>query len=324
MVQRHDYCTLFSSNFITRGFAMVSSLLRHSPDSTVYVLCLDPLVKKLIEKEFSRATVVPVTLEEFESEELLELKRQRTLREYCWTCTPYIIHHCITKYNLPSCTYLDADLYFYSSPQPLHDELVEKSVSIIPHRYTPGHDHSKTSGIYCVQFMTFKNNAAGMEVLLWWRNACRGWCHEWFEDGKFGDQKYLDDWPERFQSIRVLSHLGGGVAPWNCQQYKLERDTEGRILINHQGQLSTLIFYHFHGVKFYQYFIDLGGYSLSSEYLENLYRPYIRELHETVRKFESYPFVNLNNQQNSFSWNDFKYLCYKFLHGKISILPVRN
>ena len=90
---------------------------------------------------------------------------------------------------------MDADLYFYQDPQILIDEIPKnKSVLITQHNYYPKYDQSKTSGIYCVQFMYFKNDNEGMKVLKWWRDKCIEWCYNRFEDGKFGDQKYLDDW----------------------------------------------------------------------------------------------------------------------------------
>ena len=113
----------------------------------------------------------------------------------------------------------------------------EKSVLITEHRYTKEYDQSRTSGIYCVQFMTFKNDKNGMEALNWWRNACIEWCYSRFENGKFGDQKYLDDWLNRFKGVHSLKNLGGGVAPWNIQQYDLSKKE------------FELIFYHFHGFK---------------------------------------------------------------------------
>ena len=70
-----------------------------------------------------------------------------------------------------------------------------------------------------MQFVTFKNTVQGLKVLNWWRDACIEWCYARHEDGKFGDQKYLDNWTTMFEGVRELKHLGGGVAPWNLQQY---------------------------------------------------------------------------------------------------------
>jgi hypothetical protein len=182
--------------------------------------------------------------------------------EYCWTCTPSIIKYCLKTYNLPSCTYLDADLYFFSNPAVLMEEMGDKSVLITEHRYTPEYDQSATSGIYCVQFMTFKNDDSGLTVLDWWRKACIAWCYARLEDGKFGDQKYLDDWPARFKGIHVLKNPGGGVAPWNVQQYDLTQ------------KKCELVFYHFHNVKFLQdNKVDLGYYRLRKKDLAILYKP---------------------------------------------------
>jgi hypothetical protein len=236
-------------------------------------------------KKLNLPKTTVISLPEFEDEELLKVKKDRTPVEYCWTCTPSVIKFCIENYSLDSCTYLDADLYFWSDPRILIEEMGNKSVLITPHRYTPKYDQTKRSGKYCVQFMTFKNDECGMHVLNWWRNACLDWCYARVEDGKFGDQKYLDDWLERFNCVHELRHLGGGVAPWNVQQYSFIYK-EGKLIGTElaSGVNFELIFYHFHYVRFYYvpfYLnkkVDLGPYELNKEIINLIYKPYLREL----------------------------------------------
>lgn len=241
---------------------MYESLRANCPQFHLYIFAFDQLSYELLLK-LNLECVTVIGLGEFEDEKLLSVKSTRSLAEYCWTCTPCIIKHSIERYDLEACTYLDADLYFFSDPSVLFDEMGNDSVLITEHRYTPEYDQSATSGIYCVQFMTFKNNAEGMFVLNWWRNACIDWCYARFEDGKFGDQKYLDDWPQRFESIYVLKHLGGGIAPWNVQQYNIKK----------MG--FDLVFYHFHGYKFLENNkLDFGSYRLEKDVLSLVYKPY--------------------------------------------------
>src|SRR5213075_3097505 len=107
--------------------------------------------------------------------------------------------------------------------------------------------------IYCVQFMCFKNNEDGLTALKWWRERCLEWCYNRVEDGKFGDQKYLDDWPERFSGIVwELKNIGGGVAPWNVQQYKFIKANKNKIsgIEKNTGDNFELVFFHFHALSF--------------------------------------------------------------------------
>jgi hypothetical protein len=99
----------------------------------------------------------------------------------------------------------------------------DASVLITDHRYAPEYDQSKGSGKYCVQFICFKNDDNGMKALKWWRDACIDWCFSRIKDGKFGDQKYLDDWTTQYSGVHELQHLGGGVAPWNVRQYLFDQ-----------------------------------------------------------------------------------------------------
>jgi len=106
-----------------------------------------------------------------------------------------------------------------------------------------------------------------MKALNWWRDACNEWCYARHENGKFGDQKYLDDWTTRFEGVHVLKNLGGGVAPWNVQQYNL---TDGNF---------NLIFYHFHGYRIFENEkIDCGSYKLDENDMNILYKPYTRHI----------------------------------------------
>lgn len=277
-----NFCTLFNSRYLTRGLAMYRSLENCITDFHLYIFAFDDDCF-LILKELSlpKATIVP--LAQFEDDELLAVKSTRTAVEYCWTCTPSIIRYAIQTYGLKSCTYLDADLLFFGSPQVLFEEMGEKSVLITPHYYTAKYDQSETSGIYCVQFVCIKNTRGGMAVLEWWRKACLEWCYCRMEDGKFGDQKYLDDWTTRFDCVHVAGHRGAGVAPWNVQQYKFENRGSSVWAENKSNSFAfPVIFYHYHAFRIAESngFIPLpeDSYELCENALTFMYAPYMRAL----------------------------------------------
>ncbi len=268
----YNYCTLFDSGYLTRGIAMYESLKRCTDEFNLYIFAFDDDCHKLL-KELDLENVTVISLIEFEDKELLAVKKDRSAGEYCWTCTPSIIKYAIEKYDLDNCTYIEADLYFFSNPAILIDEMNKKSVLISEHRYSKEYDKSLKNGKYCVQFMTFKNDHNGMKALNWWRQSCIDWCYARHEDGKFGDQKYLDDWTTRFDGVHVMQNLGGGIAPWNIQQYKLE------------DNLFELVFFHFHGFKFlFDNKVDLGGYKLRDEDIKIVYQPYLEHL-EKIKSF---------------------------------------
>ena len=275
----YNFCTLFDSNFLTRGLALYESLVNHCDSFHLYIFAFDDLSHDIL-KELSLESTTVISLGEFESLELLAVKPTRSRAEYCWTCSSNIIRYAIDRFGLDGCTYLDADLYFWNSPKPLFDEMGGCSILLTEHRYTPKYDQSKTSGKYCVQFVTFRNDKQGNKALNWWRDACNEWCYDRFEDGKFGDQKYLDDWTERFEGVHVLRHYGGGVAPWNVQQYDIVCEGEAPICRSKEsGEEFPLVFYHFHPVRFYTNgLVDLGGYPISNSAKKYLYKPYVEYL----------------------------------------------
>jgi hypothetical protein len=310
---RH-YCTLFDSNYLARAIVMLQSLERTGEEAKVYVVCFDDLAFEIL-RRLKLPQVVAIRLAEFESENLLAVKGTRTPGEYCWTCTPHVIRYVLEVFNLPEVTYLDADLCFYGKPSVLLDELEAAggSVLLTPHRYTPRYDYSSTSGIYCVQFMTFKADRSGILALQWWQDRCLEWCYARAEEGKFGDQKYLDDWTTRFERVHELQHLGGGVAPWNVQQYRIS-GTPHQPLVDDQ----SVIFYHFQNYKYYRDGIHdfVGMCRLSADAIRLFYLPYakaILEAHSTIAVVA--PEFNRGWSVRDRSWRaKFRYL-KRILHG---------
>jgi hypothetical protein len=284
---KYNFCTLFDTVYLSRGLAMYDSLERQCEDFHLYIFAFDDNCYQVL-KSINKSRLTVISLSEFEDEELLKIKPARTRGEYCWTCTSSTILYVLNNFKVDNCTYLDADLYFFSSPQPLIDEMKDNSVMITEHRYTKKYDQSKKSGIYCVQFVTFKNDERGLKALNWWRSACIEWCYNRFEDGKFGDQKYLDDWTSRFEGVHVLQHLGGGVAPWNMQQYSFSKN--GNKIIGKEiktGRSFEVIFFHFHSLYFVSknFFMPRPYYKRNKSVLLLLFNPYIKEIKQLRKQY---------------------------------------
>jgi len=277
----NNFCTLFDSHYLTRGLAMYRSLEATSAEFQMYIYAFDTQCYNILFRMILPRTTI-VSLAEFEDEKLLAVKPDRSRGEYCWTCTSHVIGHALKTFGLAEVTYVDADLYFFSNPLPIFEEFgaAKASVLLTEHRYSPYFDKSKLYGKFCVQFMTFLNNENGLSVLNWWQDRCIEWCYATPEDGKFGDQKYLDCWPEKFPGIHVLKHPGG-LAPWNIQQHRLEKldDDDDHLLVDG----LPVVFYHFQNYNWYEDGSHwLGNFRLNKRVVDLIYRPYVRALEESM------------------------------------------
>lgn len=304
------FCTLFDSRYLSRGIAMYESLCNHCQNFHLYVFAFNELCLNTLQSlNFDKMTVI--SLSDFEDDNLLRVKQRRSRNEYCWTCSSSTVLYVLDHYNADHCIYIDADLFFYNSPQILLDEMEDnESVLITPHNYTKKYDQGSKTGIYCVQFVYFKNDIQGRKVLNWWRSACLDWCYDRFENGRFGDQKYLDDWPIRFKGVHVLKHLGT-VAPWNMQQYEIEQNGKQFIGTELVSQKKfEVVFYHYHSLAFVtkSFFSPRPYYERTDSSIHLLYNPYIKTIKKIRGKY------HLEEMEVYFSyWKIFKYLAEVFL-----------
>jgi len=267
----YNFCTLFNSKYLKKGLVLYNSLTKVCKTFHLYVYAFDDEVFDVLNK-LKLPFLTVISLSEFENEKLLNIKGSRNLAEYCWTCGPSTIWYSIKNFDLDNCTYLDADMLFFNSVDSLFNEIGSASVALTEHMH--GNEQS-LGGRFCVQFVYFKNDSSGMAALKWWRNSCIDWCFARFEDGKYGDQKYLDEFPNRFNNVHIIESRGAGVAPWNVRQYKLLE----KGLFRFNNEYIPIIFFHYHGVR------------VKYENKELILKPITYDLNFEMEKYIYFPFL---------------------------------
>jgi hypothetical protein len=274
---RREFCTLFDAHYLVKAVALHGSLLRHCPDFHLTAFCFDDEALELLER-LDLPCLSLVSLDRLEALDpgLAATKADRSRGEYCWTATPALPRAMFAlRPQLEQVTYIDADLWFFSDPEPLFDELGDDSVLVTEHRYPREYAHHEINGRFNVQFLVFRRDAHGLEVLEWWHERCLEWCYARLEDGRFGDQKYLEDWPRRFEGVHVLRHRGGGVAPWNVVRHELRQTPDG---VTVDG--DPLVFFHFHKLRMLERGYDwrAPGYIVPARARLLIYEPYLAAL----------------------------------------------
>lgn len=266
----YEFCTLFDRHYLARGVVLARSLAETCASFRLRVFCMDGPTKTLLDR-MALPGVVTIGLGELEAadRELRAVRPARSRIEYCWTATPASCLHALEREpELNLITYLDADLMFFSNPRPIFQELGAASILLTAHRFAEDREaREQLRGIFNVQFTTFRRDGHGLAALRWWRERCLEWCSMTPVDGRWGDQKYLDDWPERFGGVHVLEHPGA-LAPWNAAAHRLER-RDGRTLVDGQ----PLVFFHYATLGLYRGVAALRRLGLLASHLRLVREP---------------------------------------------------
>lgn len=313
---------------------MLESLHEHCPQAHIHVLCLSAECDKAL-RQLQYSFVSLYSQEDLESADpdLLAVRPTRSLVEYYFTFTPCLPHFLLHALALPEITYLDADMMFFSSLDPIFEEAGNASILITPHRFSPHLAGRDVYGIYNVSWLTFRNTEDGKKCLSWYRSACLDWCYDRVEPGRFADQKYLDFFPEKFMGVHALRHEGAGVAPWNIHDVFWELKDEGAYING-----VPLIFYHAQSFKhllWQWYDSGLAGYntSLTRENRQAVFKPYLERFHrarmvaqrqlslfpantlryvEKSSRFAPWREIYTLYRQNSLLWQTGKFFCSFF------------
>lgn len=275
-------CTLYNSLYLDKGLVLFDSLKNCASNFELYVLCMDDKCYEVI-SDINDSQLIPIHLQEIENKSMLEAKSNRNMAEYCWTCSSRLIQFIIETYHPDTCTYIDADMYFYHDPCILVKEMLSagKSVMMVPHRFTEKTIHlAKKVGTYCVEFNCFRNNEEGLKVLNHWHNQCLECCSNLGDGVHWGDQKYMDEWPVLFPDIvHICNNLGAGVASWNITSYCDYSPNNEAIKYKETNTSIPIVFYHFASLKYHsKHLIDTSViyyHGLDYRMVKGIYKKYL-------------------------------------------------
>lgn len=272
MSRGHQYCTFFDSGYLPAGLALHDSLKETLPTADCWVLCLDNKTYTVL-TALDRPDLHPVRLEELETylPSLKEVKGERSRAEYYFTCKPALLEYLLDTKAPARLTYLDADLYFFQGTDEFPEGWDESPVVVHAHNFPS--ERAETAdrvGRYNAGFVSVRNDETGLACVRRWRTQCLEWCFDRVEENRYADQKYLNEWPDRWDA-EVLKLPGIGTARWNLERWSVSVD-DGKIFIDDE----PLVFYHFEGLQRLTNRIWDPHASLSDIVEEVVYRPYIR------------------------------------------------
>ena len=232
-------CTYTDKNYLPQLLSLIESLIKNGKiEFRIYVLCLDEIVLQVLQK-IDYAKVVTISHEQFLNENPNQkiALGNRPLLNYYYTCTPVLIRQAFKlNRDVARVTYIDADMYCMGDLKEYFTEITDKDISILEHRNDSPliAEHGK----FNVSILTFTNSDESFACLSWWEKMT--FQSTAFNEKVFGDQKYLDEFPERFKNVHVIQHKGVGTAPWNINRHKTSLEGNNVLIDN-----NKLIIYHF-------------------------------------------------------------------------------
>ena len=279
------YATYFDRHFLTRGLALIGSIRRHAGAVPMTVLCLDDDTHVFLSR-LGLPNVRLLSLAQLEAAdpELAAVRSTRTTLEYYFTVTaPFLRHLFAVDPSIETLTYVDADHFFFGDPAPIYAELDDRTIAIIDHRYPPAFADNYVYGRFNVGILVFRRSGEADACLARWREQCLDWCYDRLEEHRYGDQKYLDEWPERYAGLRVLEYPGVGLALWNVPSYTWS-SRGGRVYVDG----VPLMTYHFSRFRIITpWLFDVGarwfGYSPHAVLRYGVYAPYARAVQRATR-----------------------------------------
>lgn len=274
----NQFCTIFNIECLTQGLALYKSLKMHTPQFHLWILCVDKLTYQVLE-QMKLDKVTLLSLENINDEKLSKVGIERTVSEHCWTLKPALLDYILKNHwQLKSMILLDAELYFIKDASLLFQDWGDGSLYLTEMGLGP--NWVKKVGRYSSGVVGVKRDDVGKDCLAFWYQKCLDWCYDKFEDNRWRDQKYLEEWSNMAETALVVSSNPGiNVGPWNIKRGKLYSQDAAYYFKD-----SELISYNFSGFEIISdNTFDLCNRKPLPSYSSGIYSAYAQEISRIIK-----------------------------------------
>lgn len=279
------YCT---RDYILHALTSLESALDLHAESKAHLICVD-FIQDILPWQFKLQERIQLSsLDEFPKTARLysDYLQSRSRFESLVSIKPHLLLElCKSLPENDFVIYQDTDVIYFAELDDYSNFNSKHSVFFFEHAYT-SRKANYPYGKYNAGFLVLRNNNSSREFLKNWSSKCHDWCFLRAENGRYADQKYLEEFihhryvsAEPCKRINLGMHFfeGGGKV----------RKVRDKVLINDE----VLICFHFHGFKVHKRVTESGlnRYGLNMRNLSKfliLYLPTLMRYFEIKRNLE--------------------------------------
>ncbi len=278
-MKTQNFAIAISKYYVSRCLVLIESIIKY--EVNIFILCFDADAEKLIKKNINSKKIFIFNYKEILSfdKSLKKINRSRKLIDKIVTSRPIFLRYINNKFKSKDIFLLDSDIYFFSNPRLLLKYTQKSSVAYCEHDFSRNKIKlNKNYGEFNGGFVYVRFDKNGKKFLLNWSKLCKKWCEFDSKEGKFSDQKYLEDLSKKINNLKILKRPEINLAPWNIEGKKIELKKK-QVYVNN----NKLIFFHFHGLRqisknFYILGVSNYNFILPNELKKILFYNYIKKL----------------------------------------------
>ena len=231
-----NFCCLSDINYLSRFLILYESAIKFNSHTKFFVLALDSRIFKLLkEKKLENVKIVKLSVVERKYKYLKIAKKNRSLIEYYFTLSSFFIKYIRSTFNIIHCYYIDSDIIFVRDFKKENHRYLNHSIVIIKQNWKEKFGKFNVGLI----FFNFKFKETS-KILNRWSKECFDWCYDKCEEGKYADQKYLDQWPNQTRHLLIIEPENSVMAPWDLKKDNIPLLARER---------KTFYAYHYHDLE---------------------------------------------------------------------------
>ena len=260
-----DVVLYFSENYASRAALLGRSLKPYLNGGQIHAMVTDRVANEIAVREGFKV----YHMSEIEQSRNFHDWDKKTFAEKLFTLGPAFTFRVIA--GLPAgrrVLYLNSDIFFLGDPHNLWETPESWDVQLFPHHYSLINKiRLKKFGELNAGAMAITKSEESLKVIENWANQCASWCFDRAENGKYADQKYLEDFERWSVKVSVAKSKAMNLASWVSGAKKED--------------FQNCIFYHFHGLVAQGEYIVLPHLQylrLAKKLEKDMHRDYLKKL----------------------------------------------